>query len=313
MKQLFYIASFFYMTAPAGVFSTAFAAPAASAAAAATGDLVIINADDAQKVTATALNPSKASELRSAREDAEVSTESYILEKLEAERLKDEQKRADSIIGKDSEGPATKETPSAAPVSPQVSPQWYFGEKAFVSLGMGVVKYLGGDNVESNEPAFFVSLGGYAAHRFIFDFTGYGSRHYIGPLAGDVIYDTQVIQLSGALSLKFSPLKGRLKPYAGVTGAVTFRNYSLVDDEGEFVDDYLNASRRAQKQWPLAFDIGPSVGLDAALGPRLGVNVNFSWLFNGYTEERTSDYSPWTELLSEKQSVVLSGNIRFYF
>ena len=303
---------------PSAAFPAAVSQPAQKSAP--TGDLVIINAGGkTQTVTATALNPSKASELRSAREDAEVSTESYILEKLEAERLKDEQKRVDALVGKGAEGPVSAELSPAAALSPPVSPQWYFGEKAFVSLGGGVVKYLGGDNVESNEPAFFLSLGGYALHWVIFDFTGYWSRHYIGGQAS--YHDTQVIQLSGALSLKFSPLKGRLKPYAGVTGAVTFRNYSPVDHEGAPLDDPSLYSR-AEKQWPLAVDVGPSVGMDVALGPRLGVNVNFSWLFNGYTEERKPYYyrswswaeDPWTEdLLSEKQSLVLSAAARFYF
>ena len=65
-------------------------------------DVVIVNTNTntnkatvqapSQTVVAPALNPSKAKKLRNAREDAEVQTESLLLEKVEEERLKSEQK-----------------------------------------------------------------------------------------------------------------------------------------------------------------------------------------------------------------------------
>ena len=263
------------------------------------GDVVIINSNKAesQSVTAPALAPSKASKLRKAREDAEISTESHILEKLEAERLKDEQKRVDNLIGRtDTQAPVVVEK-----ALPLAQPQWQFGEKAFVSLGGGHVKYLGPQNIESTQwPAFFISLGGYTKEYFIFDFTGYYSTHILTDES------KRVQQVSGALSLKFSPLKEKLKPYVGVVGAYTTRRYQSITDNGEIVEDFSSG-----KKWQQAFDVGPALGVDVAFGPRLGFNVGVWWLFNVYTEEPAGNYGEWP--LSQIMSFVLSGNVRFYF
>ena len=276
------------------------------------GDVVIINSNEnqSQSVTAPALTPSKASELRKAREDAEVSTETYILEKLEAGRLKDEQERVDKLMGgSQSQTPVIVEEKKSLP-APEEEPKWHFGEKTFVSLGGGYVKYLGPRNVESTIwPAFFISLGGYAEDYFIFDFTGYYSTHFITDKNKG---DLRVQQISGALSLKFSPLKGKLKPYAGVVGAYTTRRYQSLTAYGEVMDDPYK--RIGTKEWQQAFDVGPTLGVDVALGPRLGFNVGVWWLFNVYTEEL--DETPWADdegPLSEIQSFVISGNVRFYF
>lgn len=268
------------------------------------GDVVIINSNknQSQSVTAPAIKPSKASELRKAREDAEISTESYILEKLESERLKDEQKRVDKIMGH----PQAEETVVIQKEAASIQKPKWFGEKAFISLGAGVVNYYGPDNILSTEkPALFVSIGGYTQYNLIFDFTAYWSQHF---LSSDDEYG--VHQLSGSLSLKYSPLKGRLKPYGGITGAYTGRYYCEVNEEGFCYENYSSAGR---KKWQQAFDAGPTVGIDVALSPRLGFNVNFSWLFNLSTEERHSGDNPYEDLLSEKPSIVVSGSVRFYF
>ena len=93
------------------------------------GDVVIINSNknQSQSVTAPALTPSKASKLRKAREDAEVSTETHILEKLEAERLKDEQERVDKLMGGSQAPVIVEEERKSLPTTEK--PQWQFGEK----------------------------------------------------------------------------------------------------------------------------------------------------------------------------------------
>ena len=243
------------------------------------GDVVIINSNknQSQSVTAPALTPSKASELRKAREDAEVSTETHILEKLEAERLKDEQERVDKLMG-GSQTPVIVEEKKSLP-APEKS-QWQFGEKTFVSLGGGYVNYLDPGNINSTDwPAVFLSLGGYTQNYFIFDFTGYLSTHFIT----DNGSDWRAQQLSGSLSLKFSPLTGKLKPYVGVVGAYTTRRYQPLTFAGEVIEN--PSKRRGIKEWQQAFDVGPALGVDVALGPRLGFNISGWWLFNAYTEE----------------------------
>ena len=53
--------------------------------------------------------------------------------------------------------------------------------------------------------------------------------------------------------------------------------------------------------------------MDVALGPRLGFNISGWWLFNRYTEEPGGDVWSDDGPLSEIQSFVISGNVRFYF
>ena len=273
------------------------------------GDVVIINSNknQSQSVTAPALTPSKANELRRAREDAEVATESHILEKLEAERLKDEQKRVDQLLGgKGQETVVRKPSPSL--VETPSKPQWYFGERAFVSLGGGYVNYYGGGNIESTDrPAVFFSLGGYAKKYFIFDFTGYYSKHFVEDT--HTLNHYGVDQVSGAFSLKISPLSGQIKPYGGVVGVYTGRRSYLTTPEGE---PWEESGRRGSKKWYQAFDVGPTVGVDVALGARLGLNVGLWWLFNVSTEEPDST-NEYEEPLSKQQSIVASANVRFYF
>ena len=235
------------------------------------GDVVIINSNESQSVTAPAIKPSKASELRKTREDAEISTESYILEKLETERLKDEQKRVDKIMGNTQPEKTVVLKEENVPAE-KSQPQWYFGERAFISLGGGIVNYYGPNNIHSTEkPALFVSLGGYTQYNLIFDFTAYWSQHFV--TSND---EYGVHQLSAALSLKFSPLNGRLKPYGGVTGAYTGRRYCQVNEERHCYENY---SEIGKKEWQQAFDAGPTVGVDVALGPRLGLKCEFLLAF----------------------------------
>lgn len=271
-------------------------------------DIIIINSNknESQTVTAPALKPSKASELRDARKDAEVSTESHILEKLESERLKDEQKRISQIMGNSQPDTVVVQKQSALPAR---EPEWYFGERAFISFGAGVVNYLGGDNINSTEqPALFISLGGYTHERFIFDFIGHWSKHFIDVERSKAMV---VHQFSGAFSLKFSPLKGKLKPYGGVVASYTGRRYCETDHEDKCVESLF--ASKGKRRWQQAVDLGPTIGMDVALGSRFGLNVGLWWLFNIYTEEIKQVISEDEELLSEKQSLVLSGNVRFYF
>ena len=273
------------------------------------GDVVIINSNEAnaQTVTATALVPSKATDIRKAREEAEVSTESHILEKLEAARLKDEQKRIDNLLGAGGDADPSIQPQPTLPAA--ASPQWVFGEKAFVSIGGGLVNYFDGINVESlDQPAVFVSLGGYGMKNFLFDFTGYWSKHSMKETK-KLTY-TEVSQISLALSVKLSPLQGRLKPYAGVVGAYNLRRYIAVNEYGDPVSS-SHVSFGAGK-WYNAVDVGPALGVDIALAPRLGVNAGIVCLFNVHTEERDSP-DLFSEVLSKKPSIVFSGNFRFYF
>ncbi|MFN9066012.1 MAG: hypothetical protein ACK5V3_02210, partial [Bdellovibrionales bacterium] len=76
-------------------------------------------------IEASPLTDSRAEGLRKARQDAELSTEAKIVEKLEQSRLEDERRRAQILFGDKLNGGETQSqpAPSPAPVAVPVAPQ----------------------------------------------------------------------------------------------------------------------------------------------------------------------------------------------
>jgi hypothetical protein len=76
-------------------------------------------------IEASPLTDSRAEGLRKARQDAELSTEAKIVEKLEQSRLEDERRRAqvlfgDKLNGADTQAQPAQQQPQPAPVAPQI-------------------------------------------------------------------------------------------------------------------------------------------------------------------------------------------------
>lgn len=77
-------------------------------------------------IEASPLTESRADNLRKARQDAELSTEAKIVEKLEQSRLEDEKRRAQLLFGdklqggNDTQNAPTPQAPAAAPLAPQI-------------------------------------------------------------------------------------------------------------------------------------------------------------------------------------------------
>ena len=283
-----------------------------------------------QAVTAPALVPSSAKKLRDAREKQEIKTEDTIIKELEKQRLLDEQKRVDELFrNKPQDIPVnTKKT-----TEPVLHSQWFFGNKSFVSLGVGGVVYPNVENINSFEfPAGFLSFGGYGYKgNLIFDLSLYYSQHYlcIPPsenYQGWISYEGdcipredlrwKVMQPSMAMAIKFSPLSGRMKPYAGVSGSLVFRRLSLVQKTGEpLIEDPLTKQLTkdvGKKSWHLSSDAGVSVGADLALGDRLGLNMDLRYYINLSTEGEKDPYSIY-DTLAERNTIVFSVNLRHYF
>ena len=96
-----------------------------------------------------------------------------------------------------------------------------------------MVNYFKQKNVDSTGTLpIFVSFGGYGYDgNLIFDLMGYLSIHEFNPEYYSEVDPnpceadhTETISQPGlALSLKYSPLKGRFKPYAGISGSITSR------------------------------------------------------------------------------------------
>ena len=98
------------------------------------------------------------------RERQEIKTEDSILKELEKQRLLDEQKRVDNILGRSKESHTQTHSPTS--LKPAWD-DWFFGKKSFVSVGAGFVNYYQVDNINSTEqPALFFSFGAYGYKGF---------------------------------------------------------------------------------------------------------------------------------------------------
>ena len=300
-------------------------------------DVTIVNTNTSQStsqspsqvITAPALNPSKAQKLRDARESAEVKTESLILEKMEQERLKNEQSLFDKIFGA-SQKPQVSSTAVSAVSTPPPSPYFASGmERVYVSAGLGMFQFQA-DNVNSTSTPFcfsacFVSVGGAAKKYFLFDFGFIYSRHYLQDPKDSADIRRRVEQPMFSAVLRITPFSGKIRPYAGLSGAYIRRKVDRVTPEGKRLpwEDYLQRDV-GKPQWTDSFDGGVSLGADVDLGHRLGLNIDFRrhWnldtedtkypaYFTYYTDDH--DHRPDHIHLSEAGSVIISVSLRVYF
>ena len=280
---------------------------------------VIINNEAAataeqEVISAPALIPSDAKKLRDARERQEIKTEGAIIKELERQRLLDEQKRLDELLG---EGP--QPVPAFSPTEPVVK-QWFLENKAFLSVGPGFVTYPGANNVNSmHTPAIFVGFGGYNDEgNVIFDLSLYYSEHYLEECVNNCLQRKRSImhQPGLSMSVKYSPLAGKAKPYIGASGSVIFRKISDYKPEGD-IDKYISYElTRAHKQWYQSYDAGAGGGVDVVLGKKLGLNVDARYhvnLYTGHPPAVTAFGKHYKRELEKRDSLILSANLRYYF
>ena len=168
-------------------------------------------------------------------------------------------------------------------------------------------------------PAYFGSFGGYGyGGHIIFDLSLYYSQHYIRTLNSNFQDRREALrQPAVAMAVKFSPLDGRMKPYVGLSGSLVYRQWFFVQRSGapiENEEDFDAFRDIADKQGNLSFDAGVVVGADVALGEHLGLNVDLRYHWNLYTEN-SKGYGNLSDaqVLDKRDSIILSGNFRYYF
>ncbi len=287
---------------------------------------VIINnkasaGSSSEAITAPALIPSKAIQLRDARKEEEIKTEDTLIKKLEKQRLLDEQKRVDELMG---------HTPQESPLilQPALQParanQWLFGKKSFVSLGTGFVTFPYAENVNSlEEPAVFFSFGGYGYNgNLIVDLSLYYARYYVNDksLSKLQIQDVfhRVSQPELAMSVKLSPFSGQMKPYVGISGSVNLKRWSFVHKTGREITKqahiFKKLKNKIDKKWYQSFNAGVAVGADIALGEHFGLNADICHYWNLYTDNKKSiaDALENRVILEDLNSLILSFKLRYY-
>jgi len=260
-------------------------------------------------ITAPALIPSQSDQMRDLRKKQEIDTEDSVLKELERQRILDERKRFNKIFDK-------KEKTLPPPV---VKPYW-FGEKSFLSLGAGLVNYYDVTNINSTEiPTFLTSFGGYGYKgHLIFDATFFYSVHYLTTPNQTYQNIREKLREPGvAMAVKWSFLKGKMKPYAGFTGALIARKWNFVAKDGTDLKPELETAIKdvAKKSWLLSANGGVTFGADLALGDRLGLNLDIRYLINFYTENRKTNSQLLTreEILDEQNVVLGSLNLKYFF
>ena len=280
---------------------------------------VIINneAKAGSSIKAPVLIPSQATKLRQLRERQEIRTEDSILKELETRRLREEQRRLDSMISKEytaqSPEPVKKLSDSLA---------GRFSNSSYISLGTGFMIYYNVTNINSTEvPALFFSFGAYQKP-FIIDFSVFHSTHYLS--AKNKNYNLKdfrerVNEPGLSISLKYALFRSAAKPYVGVTGSLIGRKWSIVKKDGTVLKSNPEVERLkrdvAKKQWHFSVNGGASVGADIALGKKLGFNMDLSYYVNLFTENRKSFVEELTDeqILDERDAVALSVKLKYLF
>ncbi len=251
-------------------------------------------------IEASPLSPSRADQLRKARQDVEVQTEQSIVEQLEASRLELEKKRAESLLKKissaDEVAPQSVQVVPAAPaaVAP-VAPVDDSEQKAeisqlkqevqnlktekerprddnYMSFGIGMPNYQNVINLKS-DASFGIGVGFKSPNNVVFEGSLYYSllrieRPTTSPFGGLPEIDN-VDQFNGMASVKYAFFSGKVRPLIGALASYTYREYSC----GQF----WTCNGRSKTH---ALDAGGLVGGEVQVSDTFSVGVEYQYLRN---------------------------------
>jgi hypothetical protein len=267
-------------------------------------------------VEATPLVESRAEQIRRARKSAEIATEQKIVEKLEASRMEDERRRAESLFGDRFASPApSPATSSVPPVSVVVAPSqssqspdvdrdlireeiraaqaiertvpetsW---SRNYITGLAGLTEYPGVNNVRGNYTLGFnmgsvseglVIEGGFTYSNFSVD-----QLNYFSYLPSRV----DVNQYQGHFAAKLEIDAGRVKPFAGGIAALSYRSYTW--DRGLYSPTPYGYSQD-QSANSTSVDMGVTGGVDLHISPKMAVGLDMKYMFN-LTNRRSNDRS----------------------
>ncbi len=264
-------------------------------------------------VEATPLTESRAAQLRRARQDAEISTEQKIVEKLEQSRLEDEKRRSQVLFGsKKLEQTPVQQEIIAAPQAVQVMPvaqekedtsaedmenmkadimssvRAELSEKEetkestsqmYISGSIGTAEYQDAINVESNE-SMGIAVGSRIDDKYIVEGSFLYSNHYVDDASSGIsrsfVYD-ELDQYNLIAAIKYAPKFGRISPQIGALVSYTRRKYAEVNYSNTYIGQNNLISSESTTD---SFDVGISAGFDIQLGESFIVGAEYKYMSN---------------------------------
>ncbi len=267
------------------------------------------------RVVGAPISTTYASELKKSRQEAEMQTEQKIVEQLESSRLRDEQERLTKLFGEKPAQQTVIAHPSqavavedgkavdnseiyaelVAPVQDKDEDSVYVG----IHLGQSSNLTRAIKNIDSHG-SFGLSFGASDDSGLILESSFLYSKHAISMLdmyANNTddygSYDsTDIYQLSGVLSLKYTPSSNRFKPYVGTSISYNYWVYSDNVNSRNACDG-LTLDRCDNQNKADSIDLGANVGADFLLNKRISIGFNlFVNILNIYNNRitETSDY-----------------------
>jgi hypothetical protein len=269
--------------------NTTTAAPAAISTAPA------VHNSPTSTIEAAPLAPSRADQLRKARQDVEVQTEQAIVEQLEATRLEQEKKRSESLIKKI--GQADEVAPQSVQVVPvqqnvQVAPPAENPElnqlksdvaalktekekpkdEHYFSFGVGMPNYQNIYNLKS-DASFGLGWGFKSPNNVVFEADIYYSLLRIErPTTAAIgLYPEidNVDQYNGTAAVKYAFFSGKIRPLIGAIASYTYREYSC----GQFYQCFGRSRSHA-------LDAGGLVGGEVQVSDTFSIGVEYQWFRN---------------------------------
>jgi len=260
---------------------------------------------------------SQADLMRSLRKSAEDSTEQRIVEKLEASRLNDERRRADTLFGdrfedlnkkdhdrrndrdeddgadntvivkkvvvKEDPTPVIAEPLPPAPVVQKETvviqpPQEIRNDRAYIGLSVGGMSY-DASNVESNYAAG-VTLGKQLENNVSVEASFLYSNHYVDKKFWYVPLYSDLTQYDIGFNAKYSFFTGALRPYIGAGITYVYRNY-----QDRIYTPYTNSSVEfGEEANTHAVDGNLMVGLDFQLSRSLAIGAEYKYSGNVFVK-----------------------------
>lgn len=293
------------------------------------------------RVMGTPISTTYAAELKKSRHEAETQTEQKIVEQLESSRLRDEQERLKKLFGEksaqktvvanqvtevDSDTAVDNSeiyTELVSPVQDQDEDSVYMG--FHVGQASNLTRAI--ENVNSRG-SIGLSFGAFDDSGLILESSFLYSKHEF--INKNDIYNnnnesnsTDVHQLSGVLSLKYTPSLNRFRPYAGAAISYNYWVYSG-NIRSEYSCKGLTLEKCDNQNKSDSIDLGANIGADFQLNKRVSIGfnmfVNILNLYNNrvaqinaYDDYRNYEDSSEKVKIEETNWIIASINAKLYF